>query len=137
MPGRFDDGRWTSWSRKGNNTKNNLRHYIIILSKYSPIFAFIQQTSILMSILGHMKITTGHCYVTDSIAYVPQEAWIFSDSVMENILLGQNINMARYQAVIQTCGLQKVRINSNRLNDNNAYVSLYNVHVYPNEINFI
>jgi ABC-type multidrug transport system fused ATPase/permease subunit len=42
-----------------------------------------------------MNIVSGQLTVTGSIAYVPQQPWIFNASVRENILLGTDFDEAR------------------------------------------
>ena len=46
------------------------------------------QTSLLMTVLGEMPVTFGKVMTFGSVAYVPQEAWVISDTVRQNILFG-------------------------------------------------
>ena len=43
-----------------------------------------------------------------SIAYVPQEAWIFGGTIRENILVGRKFVQEKYKEVIEACSLGKV-----------------------------
>ncbi|AMD21014.1 HEL267Cp [Eremothecium sinecaudum] len=81
------------------------------------------KTSLLMGLLGEMKLMEGTIYVpsldpredllvdsdgmTNSIAYCSQAAWLLNDSVRNNILFNTEYNEERYQAVIEACGLKR------------------------------
>ena len=47
------------------------------------------KSSLLSAILGDMDKSSGHVVVSDSIAYVPQQAWMRNATVRENILFGK------------------------------------------------
>lgn len=51
----------------------------------------------------------GGCLVASAsrpkVAYAAQDAFIFSGTVRENIILGDTFDIDRYQAVISACGL--------------------------------
>jgi ABC-type multidrug transport system fused ATPase/permease subunit len=47
------------------------------------------KSSLLSLVLGHMDLLAGSVSVVPSVAYVAQQAWIFSDTVRNNILFGQ------------------------------------------------
>ena len=40
------------------------------------------------------------------MSYAPQEAWVFSGTVEQNILFGQPLNMRRYKRVLNVCALE-------------------------------
>ena len=46
-----------------------------------------------------------------SVAYVPQEAWIFGGTIRENILIGREFVKEKYEEVIEACSLGKVSEN--------------------------
>ena len=50
-----------------------------------------------------------------SIAYVPQEAWIFGGTIRENILMGRKFVQEKYKEVIEVCSLGKVLTLLNRV----------------------
>lgn len=58
--------------------------------------------------LEEMSLTSGNVVTRGSKAYVPQEAWILSDSVRENILLGSKHNAEEYQKTLEACALLQV-----------------------------
>ena len=60
-----------------------------------------------MSIIGEMSETSGELKVIGRTAYVPQQAWLFSQTLRENILIGREKNQ-RYDHVIKACGLSQV-----------------------------
>ena len=61
-----------------------------------------------MAILGEMNKISGSTYVNGSISYVPQDAWILSDTLRENILLGSELNLEWYKEAIETSALGQV-----------------------------
>ena len=62
-----------------------------------------------MAILGQMRITDGVCASSrESLAYVAQEPWIFSDTVRNNILFGEEMDVHWYNEVIKGCCLEQV-----------------------------
>ncbi len=61
-----------------------------------------------MTILGEMPIKSGSINVNGEIAYVPQEAWIFSGTVRDNILFGNALNKEIYSNSLLACALVKV-----------------------------
>jgi ABC-type multidrug transport system fused ATPase/permease subunit len=54
-----------------------------------------------------MIISSGQLYVMGSMAIVSQQAWIFNDTVRENILFGLPFEETKYQAVVECCSLQR------------------------------
>lgn len=45
-----------------------------------------------------------------SLMYVPQEAWVFSGTLRDNILFGEAMDFPRYEHVLKTCALVRVSI---------------------------
>lgn len=60
----------------------------------------------LQAILGELPIESGTILVNGSLSYVPQEPWLFSGTVRENILFGLSMDKLRYRTVIQKCELE-------------------------------
>ena len=54
------------------------------------------KTSFISTIIGQLNIEEGSLALNGSIAYVPQQAWIFHNSARENILFGLPYNEAKY-----------------------------------------
>ena len=63
-----------------------------------------------MMLLGELCITKGNLQIKGRIGYVPQQAWIFSGSVRQNIVFGQTFEADRYDNVIKACSLKKVKL---------------------------
>lgn len=61
-----------------------------------------------MALLGELSISEGDRKVHGSVGYASQQAWIFSGSVKENVVFGQEFDKDRYLKVIEACALQKV-----------------------------
>ena len=62
-----------------------------------------------MTLLGELAISTGERTVHGRVGYASQQPWIFSGTVKENIVFGQEFNKDRYLRVIEACALKKVR----------------------------
>ena len=58
------------------------------------------KTSLLMSLLGGLRLKDGSVAVKGSIAFVSQQAWILNASVRENILFGAAMDKERYERVL-------------------------------------
>lgn len=63
------------------------------------------KSSLLLSLLGQMKLVHGQVAVRGSCAYVPQQSWILQASLRDNILFGHPFNSKRYYEAIYCCGL--------------------------------
>ena len=48
----------------------------------------------------------GKIEIHGKVSYAPQEAWIFSGSVKQNIIFGQKLDVERYRTVLRVCGLE-------------------------------
>jgi ATP-binding cassette subfamily C (CFTR/MRP) protein 4 len=64
------------------------------------------KSTLLQVILKEVEPTKGFVDVEGAVSYAAQEAWIFSASVRQNILFGQEMNQDKYQKVIR-CALWK------------------------------
>lgn len=65
------------------------------------------KSSLLSAIMGDMITLSGQLRVMGSMAIVSQQAWIFNDTLQENILFGLPFDESKYQAVIECCSLQR------------------------------
>ena len=63
-----------------------------------------------MMMLGELRITKGSLKIKGRIGYVPQQAWVFSGSVRQNIVFGQTFDAERYDNVIKACSLEQVQL---------------------------
>ncbi|KAK9468542.1 hypothetical protein V1512DRAFT_259739 [Lipomyces arxii] len=83
------------------------------------------KTSLLMALLGEMKLLSGHVYLpgvtkfgeeaeidpesglSESVAYCAQQAWLLNDTVKNNIIFGNVLDAGRYKVVVEACGLKR------------------------------
>ncbi|XP_068719286.1 ATP-binding cassette sub-family C member 4-like [Montipora capricornis] len=65
------------------------------------------KSSLLMAILGELPVFDGDRKVFGKIGYASQQPWIFSGTVKENIVFGEEFAQDRYLKVIEACALQK------------------------------
>ncbi|VDP83714.1 unnamed protein product [Echinostoma caproni] len=63
------------------------------------------KSSLLHALLGDMEVFNGRVNINGTVAYVPQEPWIFNATLRENILFSHPYDRARYDKVIAACGL--------------------------------
>ena len=71
------------------------------------IFALAVKSSLLNAILGEIEALTGSCKVAGKVAYASQEPWIFSGTIRQNVLCGQEYDSKRYNKVVKACALEK------------------------------
>ena len=67
---------------------------------------FLLRSSLLHSILGEIPTSSGFIETNGLISYAPQEPWVFSGSVRQNIIFGQSFEEDRYMRVIEVCALE-------------------------------
>ncbi|ONK66394.1 uncharacterized protein A4U43_C06F7390 [Asparagus officinalis] len=65
------------------------------------------KSSLLAAILGEIPKIDGTVHVCGRIAYVPQNAWIQTGTMQDNILFGSPWNNQRYQQTLEKCSLVK------------------------------
>ena len=60
----------------------------------------------LQAVLGEFPCSEGKICLAGKISYSPQESWVFSGSVRQNVLFGSPFCQERYRAVISACALE-------------------------------
>lgn len=65
------------------------------------------KSSLLSAITGDMIRVQGEMFVQGGLALVSQQAWIFNETLRENILFGLPYDEERYNEVINVCSLQR------------------------------
>ncbi|XP_037042894.1 multidrug resistance-associated protein 4-like [Bradysia coprophila] len=63
------------------------------------------KTSLIHGILGELLTETGAVNVEGSVSYAPQDAWLFSGTIRDNILAGQKLDHEWYAEVVDACSL--------------------------------
>ena len=65
------------------------------------------KTSLLMTILGEIPISSGKMSCIGKIAFVSQTPWVYSGTVRDNIVFGQEFYEQKYRKIIEVCDLEK------------------------------
>ncbi|KAI8897759.1 P-loop containing nucleoside triphosphate hydrolase protein [Globomyces pollinis-pini] len=65
------------------------------------------KSSLLSAIIGEMRKESGKATVYGTMAYCPQQPWILTATVKDNILFGTEYNAERLASVVQTCSLSR------------------------------
>eukprot|EP00246_Nothoceros_aenigmaticus_P013792 TRINITY_DN4941_c0_g1_i1.p1 TRINITY_DN4941_c0_g1~~TRINITY_DN4941_c0_g1_i1.p1 ORF type:complete len:1023 (+),score=185.59 TRINITY_DN4941_c0_g1_i1:213-3071(+) len=103
-----EDGKfqWDSEEEKSSLTNINLTippgHLVAVVGKVGS-----GKTSLLSALLGEMPKLKGKVKVSGTTAYVSQGAWIQNGSIMDNILFGKPLDVAKYQEILRICQLQQ------------------------------
>ncbi|XP_037896202.1 multidrug resistance-associated protein 4 [Glossina fuscipes] len=63
------------------------------------------KSSIMQLILGELPLTDGGVVINGTISYAAQEPWLFSGTVRNNILFGEEYTKARYREITKCCAL--------------------------------
>ncbi|XP_036922201.1 ATP-binding cassette sub-family C member 11 [Sturnira hondurensis] len=94
---------------KGDNLAPELRKINLVGSKGTIVGVCGNsgsgKSSLLSAVMGEMQLLEGSVGVHGSLAYVPQQAWILSGSIRDNILMGRKFEEAWYLKVIHVCSL--------------------------------
>jgi len=65
------------------------------------------KSTVLLSILKELSLSQGSVHTQGKLIYVPQEAWIFSGTVRDNILFGLAYDVVRYKQVVKAAALSE------------------------------
>ncbi|XP_033761065.1 multidrug resistance-associated protein 4-like isoform X1 [Pecten maximus] len=76
-----------------------------LLAVIGPVGA--GKSSLLMSVLKEIPLSEGKVTVKGRIAYVSQQAWVFSASLRQNIVFGNAFDSKKYNRVLKACALHK------------------------------
>ena len=61
-----------------------------------------------MAMLGEIPRLRGFLRLQGRLSYASQAPWIFTGSVRDNILFGNDYDRGRYNKVVKACDLNKV-----------------------------
>ncbi|KAJ3651769.1 hypothetical protein Zmor_017784 [Zophobas morio] len=64
------------------------------------------KSTLLYSILKEVDVLKGNIEVEGTVSYTSQEAWIFSASIKQNILFGEDFDRQKYLKVLNVCALE-------------------------------
>ncbi|XP_068202669.1 ATP-binding cassette sub-family C member 5-like [Palaemon carinicauda] len=64
------------------------------------------KSSLISAICGDMRINRGNIFVNGKIALVTQQAWIYSGTLRDNLLLGASYDEIKYKETVRVCCLQ-------------------------------
>ncbi|XP_069104134.1 ATP-binding cassette sub-family C member 4-like isoform X2 [Argopecten irradians] len=76
-----------------------------LLAVIGPVGA--GKSSLLMSVLKEIPVSEGNVTVKGRIAYISQQAWVFSASLRQNIVFGNAFDNKKYNRVLKACALHK------------------------------
>ncbi|KAH0813598.1 hypothetical protein GEV33_009192 [Tenebrio molitor] len=65
------------------------------------------KSTLLKVILKEVSNLSGNLNIRGSLSYAPQEPWIFTGTLRENILFGENMDERKYQEIIKVCCLEQ------------------------------
>lgn len=65
------------------------------------------KSSMLHAVMGELKKTSGTSEINGKIAYVEQEPFIYSASVLDNIIFGNPFDSDRFQKALEAASLDK------------------------------
>ncbi|KAF2900921.1 hypothetical protein ILUMI_05261, partial [Ignelater luminosus] len=95
----------------GSSNENTLSNLTMNIKRGSLIAVIgpvgSGKTSLLHVILQELPLLMGKLNVSGSISYASQEPWLFTGSVRQNILFGQEMDRMRYKTVISKCALER------------------------------
>lgn len=86
-------------------------HRINVTVQPGELLAIVGQTgsgksSMVAAMIGELNMMSGRAVLCGSIAYVPQQAWIYNASVRDNILFGAPFNQDLYKQTVTVSRLQ-------------------------------
>ena len=101
-PNRFDENEEAKLTL--NNVSLEVRKGILV-----GILGHVGagKSSLLQAILRELPKEAGSLIVNGKLSFATQEPWVFSGSIRQNILFGEEMDKERYDDVISACALKK------------------------------
>ncbi|XP_065882473.1 ATP-binding cassette sub-family C member 4-like isoform X2 [Dysidea avara] len=99
-----------SWTH--DREKNVLKNINFSVDQSNRLLAVVGpvgsgKSSILQCLLRELEALDGSVDIEGSVSYASQDPWIFSGTLKENILFGQDYDKAWYDRVMECCSLVK------------------------------
>ena len=88
-----------------------INNYVDVIVKVKTITCLLLQSTLLQGILGELKAVKGSVEVRGEVSYCSQEPWVFSGTLRDNILFGNDFDPDHYKSVLESCALDKVYCN--------------------------
>ncbi|KAG8785249.1 hypothetical protein FRC12_017815 [Ceratobasidium sp. 428] len=99
-----------TWEQNGTPVLKNIDFTLEVGKLYMCVGPVASgKTSLIASMLGETTLLSGSLATSPRrphVGYAAQDAFIFPGTIRENIILGNVIDLERYQAVIAACGLE-------------------------------
>ncbi|KAF8340537.1 metal resistance protein YCF1 [Cantharellus anzutake] len=103
----FKDGEF-KWLREAVNPTLEDINLVVNMGELVGVFGRVGcgKTSLLSAIVGEMMKTDGTVDVFGSVAYAPQNPWIMSATVRDNITFFRRFDPDFYEIVLEACALK-------------------------------
>ena len=101
-----------NWPKDDEQKKTNVFQDLNLEIKQNELVFVVGRvgsgkSSVFLSILGELPLSSGRLEANGRVSYASQEAWIFYGTVRENILLGKEFHLQRYDQVVRACALER------------------------------
>ena len=119
-------------------------------SNFNIMYDLYIKSSLLTAMIGQLTTAEGIVRIGGKVNFATQQAWIFSETIRENILFGESFEKDKYEQVIRACALDKVnafivfylsieikQLNTERQKDNYMLVINHNSLTHSFEINHL
>ncbi|XP_008067103.1 multidrug resistance-associated protein 6 [Carlito syrichta] len=96
-----------AWSRESPPCLHRINLAVpqgCLLAVVGPVGA--GKSSLLSALLGELTKVEGSVNIKGPVAYVPQEAWVQSSSVAENVCFRQELDLLWLETVLEACALR-------------------------------
>lgn len=96
------------WTSSGQNLTLRDINLTIARGKLCAIIGPVGagKSSIIQLLLGELTHETGFIRANSNYSYAPQEPWLFSGTVRNNILFGEDYDRKRYRQITKCCALK-------------------------------
>lgn len=65
------------------------------------------KSTLLLGLIGELENYSGNIDVRGKVAYISQQPWIFTASIKQNILFGNEYNKEKFDRIVSVCSLKK------------------------------